>query len=182
MIKNKIGIVIIVFVLIGGAGCKVSQPAPLPAIQKPVVYADTLGTDTTSLGDVPWQQLFTDPYLVSLIDTALQQNLDLKRAIQRITIARNQYYISKGALLPSVDAALSASADKYGKYTPNGVGNYDTNLSDNLNSKQQIPYPVTPDFFAGLRSTWELDIWGRLKNLKKAAYARYLARNKVCNW
>ena len=147
----------------------------LPVVQTPVVYADSLRADTISLGDVPWKQLFTDPYLVNLVDTALQQNLDLKRAMQRIIIARNQYYISKGALLPSVDATATVSVDKYGKYTPNGVGNYDTNLSDNLDSKQQIPYPVTPDFFTGLRSTWELDIWGKLKNLKKAAYARFLA-------
>jgi multidrug efflux system outer membrane protein len=174
-IKNKIGIVIIAVVLISGAGCKVTQPAPLPAVQTPTAYADSLGTDTTSLGDVPWQQLFTDPYLLSLIDTAMQQNLDLKRAMQRIIIARNQYYISKGALLPSVDAQVTVGIDKYGKYTPNGVGNYDTNLSDNLNNKQHIPSPITPDFFTGLRSTWEWDIWGRLKNLKKAAYARFLA-------
>jgi NodT family efflux transporter outer membrane factor (OMF) lipoprotein len=177
-IKNKIGIVVTAIALISNIGCKVSQPAPLPHIQTPTVYADSLGIDSTSLGDVPWKQLFTDPYLVSLIDTALQQNLDLKRAMQRITIARNQYYISKGALLPRVDAEVTAGVDKYGRYTQSGVGNYDTNLSDNLNSKQRIPYPVTPDFFAGLRSTWELDIWGKLKNLKKAAYARFLASQK----
>src|SRR3954466_1172822 len=94
MIKNKIAIVIIAVVLISGAGCKVTQPAPLAAVQTPTVYADSLDTDTTNLGNVPWQQLFTDPYLVSLIDTALQQNLDLKRAMQRIIIARNQYYFT----------------------------------------------------------------------------------------
>jgi len=55
------------------------------------------------------------------------------------------------------------------------VGNYDSNLSPNLNSKQQIPTTPTPDFFAGARSSWEVDLWGKLKNQKKAALARYLA-------
>ena len=56
----------------------------------------------------------------------------------------------------------------------NGVGNYDTNLSDNVQGNQLIPNP-TPDFFLGARSTWEVDLWGKLHNRRKAAYIRFLA-------
>lgn len=164
--------------LISALGCKVSQPVPLQEIKTPEAYKGNADSDTTSTGDIPWKQLFTDPHLVSLIDTALQQNRNLLQAVQRIEVARNRFYISAGALRPRLEAQVTAGADKYGNYTMNGVGNFDTDLSPNINKKQRIPIPVTPDFFTGLRSTWEVDIWGKLKNLRKAAFARFLATQK----
>ena len=44
-------------------------------------------------------------------------------------------------------------------------------------ANQQIPNP-TPDYFLGARSTWEVDIWGKLRNRRKAAYIRFLASEK----
>ena len=108
------------------------------------------------------------------IDTALGRNLDLKIALQRITVARANYGISQGALLPQVDAVATAGLDRYGRYTMNGVGNFDTNLSDNVNGPSLIPNP-TPDFFIGFRASWEVDIWGKLRNRRRAAYNRVLA-------
>ncbi|GAB3956563.1 TolC family protein [Spirosoma harenae] len=136
--------------------------------------------DTTSIGGWSHQKLFTDPNLVSLIDTALMRNLDLKIALQRIEIARAGYTISQGALAPRVDAVATASVDRYGRYTLNGVGNFDTNLSDNISGTSLIPNP-TPDFFLGLRSSWEIDLWGKLRNRRKAAYTRMLASQEGRN-
>ncbi|WP_332367846.1 efflux transporter outer membrane subunit [Spirosoma telluris] len=115
-----------------------------------------------------------------LIDTALARNPDLKSTLQRIDIARANYGISQGALLPRVDAVATAGVDRYGRYTLNGVGNYDTNLSDNISGSSRIPNP-TPDYFVGLRSSWELDIWGKLRNRRKAAYTRILASEEGRN-
>ena len=97
-------------------------------------------------------------------------------------MARANIKMSQGAFLPSVDAIISAGADKYGDYTMNGVGNYDTNLSPNIGKDQHIPTNPTTDLFLGLRSAWEIDIWGKLKSKKKAAYARYLASDKGRQW
>jgi len=36
-----------------------------------------------------------------------------------------------------------------------------------------------PDYFLGLRSSWEIDVWGKLRNQKKAAYARFVATEKA---
>jgi NodT family efflux transporter outer membrane factor (OMF) lipoprotein len=63
----------------------------------------------------------------------------------------------------------------------NGVGNFDTNLSPNIDEKQHIPIP-TSDYFLGFRSSWELDIWGKLKDRKRAAYSRFLASQKGRQW
>ncbi|WP_333483047.1 TolC family protein [Spirosoma telluris] len=104
----------------------------------------------------------------------------MKSTLQRIDIARANYGISQGALLPRVDAVATAGVDRYGRYTLNGVGNYDTNLSDNISGSSRIPNP-TPDYFVGLRSSWELDIWGKLRNRRKAAYTRILASEEGRN-
>jgi NodT family efflux transporter outer membrane factor (OMF) lipoprotein len=61
----------------------------------------------------------------------------------------------------------------------NGVGNFDTNLSPNIDKDQRIPVSPTTDVFVGLRSNWELDIWGKLKNLKQAALAEMLATRET---
>ncbi len=130
--------------------------------------------DTTSIGRVPWKEFFQDPYLVSLIDTALRSNPDLKIAVQRIEMARADVLRTKGLLIPSVQVEGSTGVRKYGDYTMDGVGNYDTNFSPNIDEDRRIPR-VLPDYFLGLRSSWEVDIWGRLRTLREAAYARYLA-------
>jgi NodT family efflux transporter outer membrane factor (OMF) lipoprotein len=148
------------------------MPAPVPT---PNTF--TGKADTTSIGDISWKEFFTDPMLVRLIDTALQRNLDLKIAVQRVEMAQATLRLSRGAFLPSINAVATAGADKYGDYTMNGVGNFDTNLSNNIDDKQRIPNP-TPDYFLGLRSSWEIDIWGKLRNQKKAAYNRFLASEK----
>ncbi len=156
--------------------CKVLTPSPMPA-PVPTPNTFTGKADTTSIGDISWKEFFTDPMLVRLIDTALQRNLDLKIAVQRVEMAQATLRLSRGAFLPSINAVATAGADKYGDYTMNGVGNFDTNLSNNIDDKQRIPNP-TPDYFLGLRSSWEIDIWGKLRNQKKAAYNRFLASEK----
>jgi NodT family efflux transporter outer membrane factor (OMF) lipoprotein len=135
-------------------------------------------SDTSSIGSLSWKQLFTDKHLQRLIDTALHNNWDLQTAIQRVEMARANYLQTRGALKPSVQATASAGADKYGDYTLNGVGNYDTNLSGNLDKDQKIPMPLTPEFFLGLRSSWEIDLWGKLRNRKTASFHRILSSQK----
>jgi len=156
------------------SGCRIlHQPAPVVSVGVPTTYAGT-ATDSASIGNQPYRALFADPNLVALIDSALGRNLDLKIVGQRIEVARANFGIAQGALLPQVDAVATAGLDRYGRYTMNGVGNFDTNLSDNVTGPSLIPNP-TPDFFAGFRASWEVDIWGKLRNRRRAAYNRVLA-------
>lgn len=127
------------------------------------------------------REFFTDANLLSLIDSAIRNNPDLRQVLQKVTIAKAKVRLSRGAFLPSLDAGLTGAVDKYGKYTMNGVGNFDTNLSPNIDKDQQVPDPAT-DLFLGLRSSWEIDVWGKLKDKKKAAYARYLASEQGKQW
>ncbi|UFH52441.1 TolC family protein [Spirosoma sp. KNUC1025] len=165
------------------AGCLSScqiQHSPASAPTMPVPQSYTGRTDSTNIGNWPYRNLFADPNLVTLIDTAMVRNLDLKIAVQRIEVARGNYGITQGALLPRVDAVATAGIDRYGRYTLNGVGNFDTNLSGNVSGASVIPNP-TPDYFIGLRSSWEIDIWGKLRNRRRAAYTRVLASQEGRN-
>jgi outer membrane protein, multidrug efflux system len=156
--------------------CKVN-----PSLQKnhldyiPATFNEL--TDSSTIGSLPIHSFFSDPYLVSLIDTALKNNLDLLIASERIEILKSNFNITRGRLLPSLEGKVAAGFEKYGDYTMNGVGNFDTNLSPNISSDQHIPSPVQ-DYYIGFQSRWEVDLWGKLRNQKKAAYARYLASQK----
>ncbi|AYA37014.1 efflux transporter outer membrane subunit [Hymenobacter oligotrophus] len=158
------------------AGCKVAEPTPpRAAAVLPAQYGPAAAADSASVAERPWREFFADARLVSLIDTALQNNLDVRMAVQRIEQARASVVAARGALFPTVSGVTAAGFDRWGKYTLNGVGNYDTNLSPNIRGDQRIPNPATPDYFLGLRSTWEIDLWGRLRQRRQAAYARLLA-------
>ncbi|WP_407478277.1 efflux transporter outer membrane subunit [Elizabethkingia meningoseptica] len=118
---------------------------------------------------------FNDPALIHLYDQAVIANPDFQIAQQRVEIANSFLRRSKMDLLPSLDIGIAASGDHYGKYTMEGVGNYDTNLSPNITDEQKINRDFTPNYWLGARSSWELDAWGKLKNKKIAAQKRYMA-------
>lgn len=169
----------IVFVLVIGtvAGCKTMQPSPLPRVKPlPERYNENAGVpDSTQL---VFKNIFPDTRLHGFIESALKDNTDLNIALQRITMAHARLAERKGAFLPSVNGVVSAAADRYGDYTLNGVGNFDTNLSPNIGKDQKIPVSPTTDMFVGLTSTWEIDLWGKLRHQKKAAQAELLATEK----
>ncbi|MBC7390338.1 MAG: TolC family protein [Opitutaceae bacterium] len=153
--------------------CKLFKPITVNAGHS-IPESFTNNTDSLSIGFIPRNQFFTDSNLIRLIDTAIVYNLDLQRALQRIQHARAGMLYARGRYLPTVNAGVGVGIDKFGKYTMNGVGNFDSNLSSNLTNDQQIPDPYL-DLFVGARSSWEVSLWGNNKNLNKAAKARFLS-------
>ncbi|WPP49462.1 TolC family protein [Catalinimonas niigatensis] len=147
------------------SSCKLVESPQMPqTAELPSSFAES--TDTISMGDLIWEDFFNDPHLVGLIDTALENNLDLLKALQRIEVARANFQIRKGALLPSLDIRFRAR-----------TGNVKENLLDNTINGENVANQ-TQNYFFGLQSSWEADIWGKLRNRREAAYARYLATEK----
>lgn len=174
--NNVYTILIAIFLI--ATGCKTYKPVVTPALKDIPARFTGPGTDSAGIGSIEWRTFFEDSILVNLIDTALKNNQDIQIALQRIASAKAQLLKNKGALQPTVNAAVSTAVDKYGNYTMTGVGNFDTNLSGNINDRQRVTQPLVQDYFIGLRSSWEIDIWGRLKNARKAAASRILASEK----
>ncbi|MCB0395486.1 MAG: efflux transporter outer membrane subunit [Flavobacteriales bacterium] len=126
--------------------------------------------DSSNMASIKWKDFFNDPYLAALIDTALNNNQELNIVLQEINIAQNEVRASKGEYLPFVHLGAEAGADKVGSYTRDGA------VEHNLEIKpgEEFPEPLT-DFLLAARVSWELDIWKKLRNAKKAATFRYLA-------
>ncbi|MDO6603460.1 TolC family protein [Arenibacter palladensis] len=139
-----------------------------PEREAPTSFSKT-STDTTSIAKINWKDYFADEHLISLIDTALVNNHDLQMALQRIEIARSGVRFSSGELFPKIDGNIAAGSTKYAKYTESFAGNSTTEFEG-----KGIPNPVE-DYFLGLTATWEVDIWGKLRNSRKAAISNYLA-------
>lgn len=134
----------------------------------PTTYPSS-GRDTTDVAAVPWQQFFTDPDLRALIDTALANNQELNVMMQEIEAARAEVRARKGEYLPFVDLGAAAGVEKVGEYTRNGAVEQRLPIREG----QAFPEPL-PDLLVNLRSSWELDIWKKLRNARKAAMLRYL--------
>ena len=134
----------------------------------PQSYLDS--KDTTNSAVIRSRDFFADPNLVCLIDTALKNNLDLLTTLQDIEIARNDLRFTKGLLLPAVSGGAGAGNEKVGHYTSQGAGD----ASADITPGQLVPENLN-DFMLGLHASWEVDIWKKLRNSKKAAFTRYLA-------
>ncbi|PWV49088.1 TolC family protein [Chitinophaga sp. S165] len=126
--------------------------------------------DTTNVANLKWKEYFTDPYLAALIDTALKNNQELNITLQEIEIARNEIRARKGEYLPFVGIKGAADVEKVGRYTSQGAGDATTEIKPG----KEMPDPL-PNFLVGAYATWEVDIWHKLHNAKKAALTRYLS-------
>jgi multidrug efflux system outer membrane protein len=154
------------FALLGG--CAGSPPVKVPERKTPQRFsAESSGPSAASIA---WREYFADPSLVSLIHEALEGNLDLRIALQRIELARAGVAASTGALLPQVDLSMGVGVRKFGLYTMDGAGNATTDITPG----QRVPTHL-PDYAVGLVSTWEIDLWGKLRSQRKSAVAQYLA-------
>ncbi|MCC6838026.1 MAG: TolC family protein, partial [Bacteroidia bacterium] len=172
MSKHKINFLVAITLFLA-LGCKTTQYDTTAVNEKLPKKFDT-NTDSASTTIAKWKDVFFDPDLVALIDTALKNNYDLQIALQKVEFAKAGLKYNKGIRLPELGINMAAGERKFGSYTMDGVGNYDTQFSPNINDKQQIPDPL-PDYYVGFQTSWEIDLWGKLKNKKKASAARFIS-------
>ena len=139
--------------------------------QTPASYATASPAtpDSASSARVQWKQFFTDPNLTALIDTALQHNQELNITLQEIEIARNEVRARSGEYRPFVGLGARADVEKVGRYTLQGATEENVDIKEN----RRTPDPLT-NFQLGAFATWEVDIWHKLRNARKAATLRYL--------
>jgi len=126
--------------------------------------------DSTNTAKVNWRDFFTDPNLVALIDTALGNNQELNISAQEINISQNEIRARQGEYQPFVGLRGGAGVDKVGRYTLLGAAENNSEIKPG----KEVPEPL-PNFYGGAYATWEVDIWHKLRNAKKAAVNRYLS-------
>ena len=169
MKRNHLGAAVLVVTGLFLGACSTPSVITKKAdITLPASYPGSADTGATVLHS--WKNFFTDTNLISLVNTGLTYNQDLQAAMQRLQSAQAEVLLQKGLLLPTVGASVASSLKKFGLYTMDGAGNIVTEMTPG----KLIPINL-PDYFMGIQTSWEIDVWGKLKNRKKAAVARYMA-------
>ena len=135
--------------------------------------------DTTTIADIGWEEFFPDTLLQKHIRTALEGNFSFRNCMDRITLAENELKTARLGYWPSVSAGLSAGLERFGEYTMDGVGNATTNTPD-LDRSKHIPDPY-PDFGLGVSFSWEVDLWGKVTQKKRAALSRWMASREAAS-
>ncbi len=123
---------------------------------------DQLRPETASLADLEWWEMFDDPALRELIETALAENYDARLAMARVAEARALAGVSRSFLMPQVGAAARYQRQRVSR------------------TAVEPPIPSsanTPDNFAQFNFDlfWEIDLFGRLQNLNAAAQSLFFA-------
>jgi multidrug efflux system outer membrane protein len=157
------------------SSCKTPQSAT-EISAKPLPENFGTSTDTNTIATINWKTFYTDKYLIKLIDTALVHNYDVLKAMQKIKVAQSDVLFSKGAMLPSISGVANAGISRFGQYTMDGAGNKGTDIYNGTDIPKNLP-----DYLVGLQTSWELDIFGKLKNKKKAAISRVLSSEAMRN-
>lgn len=118
---------------------------------------DQVSDETKNLADEVWTKFFTDERQVSLIQIAVDNNQELAKLEQEIQIANNEILARQGEYLPKLGLTADTGIEKIERFS-----------TENANS---------PTLFTtgGVRMTWEIDIWKKLRNATKSAYLSYLA-------
>ncbi|MEZ4801340.1 MAG: efflux transporter outer membrane subunit [Gelidibacter sp.] len=123
---------------------------------------DQLPTDSLSMADVSWKDLFTDPYLIGYIEEGLQNNIDIRVAIQQMLAAEAYVKQGKAGYLPSISGGATASRSYLSENGQQGA------ILSGLGTDHVDQFEVSGDL------SWEADIWGKIRSNKRAFEASYL--------
>jgi outer membrane protein, multidrug efflux system len=182
--KNIVSLLILITfmgVLQAPAFAKISWFHPFDLLEKKQTFnvpkeyhTPQLQGSVDSAASISWRHFFSDPDLVSLIETALANNQEFNIAIQDIQIAANEVKARQAAYLPQVGLGAGGSYIRPSDNTLEGV-------LDKITERHFYRYP---DFNLNLGPSlsWEVDIWKKLRNAKDAARQRMVAQYEVRNF
>lgn len=144
------------------SACSLTPALVKPALPVPTAYTAAAAADLhANAADLGWRTMFGDRRLQRLIEVALRNNRDLRLAALNVEAAEAQYGIQRSARLPSIDAGASFTRQRTAA---------DPQSNPPLLESTQNRYGVD----VGI-SAFEIDLFGRVKSLSDAAFARYLA-------
>ena len=123
-------------------------------IRDVVVGNDTLQVNgDENFANVPWRELFTDPQLQQLIETALENNTDMRNAALNVKMMEDMLKVAKLAFLPSVALAPSGTISRV--------------MTDGATASKTYQLPVS--------ASWNVDLFGNILSQKRSAQMQLLA-------
>lgn len=157
MSKFKLLTLSAVFVL---AGCSLApdyQRPTLPVPQQFSLSQNALVSAPVGYQDTGWRSFFVDSQVKALIGEALVNNRDLRMAVLKVQEARAQYGVT--------------DADRYPQITAGSSGTYSGKLKGDSSTDRE--------FEAGLNLSFDLDFFGRLKNMSEAERQNFFASEEA---
>jgi len=152
-----------VLCLLWVAGCAVGPNYKTPDAHAPAAFRGEESSPTNSLGDLPWWQLFQDPALQALVQTALTNNYDLRVAVARVEESRALLAQSRSQFYPQLTYQGASGASRNvlagAPYDSGGGGGKGNDLAGSV--------------------SWEIDFWGRIRRLNESARAGYFATEEA---
>lgn len=144
------------------SACSLTPPLLKPDAPVPAVFPMAAAAPASiPAADIGWRTMFPDARLQRLIAMALENNRDLRLAALNVEAVQAQYRIQRAARLPGIDASGQATRQRA---AANG---------QDATSQSTV---VTEQIGVGLGlSAFEIDLFGRIRSLSEAAFARYLA-------
>ena len=152
-------------IIISLVSSTLAQTYQLPQVQKPSTFRgaeENTVADQNSIGDLKWFEVFKDPELQTLVRTAMVQNYDLRSAVVRINAARANLGLARSEQFPQFEIGTDLTTSRTsgnGQFSSSGQGGRSQSFGS---------------VFLNLLS-FELDVWGRLRNQTKAARAELRA-------
>jgi multidrug efflux system outer membrane protein len=145
--------------------CFVAKDYKRPELKTADLYRnEVVSTDTNSLANVSWDKVFTDPLLQGYISKGLQNNLDIRIAMQNIVAAQATMKQGKAGYFPSLSVGTDWTHQELSKNSQFGAF-----LADRSTNQYQLSGNLS----------WEADIWGKIRSNKRATNAAYLQTTAV---
>ncbi len=163
-------------------GCDLAPKYIRPAMPvPPALPADATNPAATpgavAPADVAWRDFFTDATLQRLIELALANNRDLRIAVANVAQSRAQFGARKAELFPTVDGSAGATFQKQSAAQLASQGGAAAAAAAGTSIPRRFDaYQVD----IGI-SSWEIDLFGRLRNQSKEAFETYLASEEARN-
>ncbi|WP_461375345.1 TolC family protein [Cloacibacterium normanense] len=130
-------------------------------VDEKLFRTDALPKDSLSMANLSWKEIFTDAVLQKHIAKALENNLDIRMALQNIASAEAYLKQSKAAYQPTISVGPDYSFN---------TSSLNTQFGQIVGERRYInQFDITANL------GWELDLWGKLKGQEKAQYAAYLS-------
>lgn len=142
------------------AGCTVGPDYVKPEVDAPDQWRYEY-QETTDIVNTIWWRQFNDPVLDKLIQTALENNKDVRIAAARVEEFAARVDIARSGFYPQIGYDAAANRNQSSQETSAG------SVPDNVR--------ISNNFQASLNVGWELDIWGKIRRLTEAARADLLA-------
>lgn len=151
----------LLFVLIALYGCAVGPRYSRPETQKPVGYVQAI-SQTDSITNLKWWEVYQDSLLQSLIQTSIDSNLDLMTAVYRVEEAKAILGYNKANLYPFLDYSAMGRTTEFRNYSEQAGVTFSPNMVGLLGNV-----------------SWEIDLWGKLRHATRAAYAELMATEET---